>query len=459
MKIQTKTTLLFTVLTAAIFLILNIAVYYFINAFAHRDFNKRLELRARLAATNRFEQDSLSAQGVRELQQQFLERLSEEQAFFIPLKAGSRSFTNQPPTQIPRDFLKAVAAANGNTVLYQNRFRHFAGLLYKHHADEYLVIASATNKYGSQMMQRLALIKVMTFLLAVGLIFTVGRYFSRRTFQPIRDIIGSVKQISKGNLHLRLRHHEGSDEIAELTATFNEMLNRLETAFEAQNNFISHASHELRTPLTAIIGEADFALSKERSSEAYRESLQQIIRQSEKLQTLSKGLLSLAQTGFGGKAYVPQPLRLDQLLFDVKEDCDAILPENQVSLLLNGLPSDEEGVTVTGNYSLLKMAVNNVVLNACKYSGNQPVSVSLHLRKNAALITVEDKGIGIPQEELKYIYDPFFRASNTEAYEGYGIGMPLTNNIVRLHKGSINVRSDVDKGTIVEIMLPMLLAG
>ncbi len=454
MKIQTKTTILFTVLTATIFLILSVTVYLVVDSYAHRDFDKRVELRARISAKFRFEQDHLSTQAFQQIQRQYLEKLPEEKAYILQIDSNGR-FRQAAPTVVPPSFLRQIIQAGGNTVFYENNFRHFAGLLYNDESGRYLVIKSATNQYGSRMMQRLRTIKVVQFVCAVLLIFGVGLYFARKTFQPIRDIINRVKGISQNNLHLRLTERKGGDEIAELTSTFNQMLNRLETAFEAQNNFISHASHELRTPLTAIIGEADLALSKERTADDYRYSLRQIAQQAEKLQTLSKGLLSLAQTGFDGKADSWQNVRLDQLLFDVKADCDAILPGNQIQVQVDDLPADEERVSISGNYSLLKIAINNIVLNACKYSGNQPVSLRLVLRPYEAMIVVKDDGIGIPGDELKYIYNPFFRGSNTKTYEGYGIGMPLSNNIIRLHQGAIQVNSVVDVGTEVKVHLPL----
>lgn len=452
MKIQAKTTLLFTILTATIFLILDVSVYIFINSFAHRDFNKRLELRARMSATFRFGKDKLSTQAMRELQQQYLETLPEERSFVVPVD----SIISYTKNDVPQRYLQDVAAADGATVYYQSRFRHFAGLLYKHGNQDYIVIGSATNKYGEEMMRQLRIIKLVTFISSVILIYTVGLYFSSRTFQPIRDIINRVKELTHGNLHLRLNEREGNDEIAELTSTFNQMMNRLETAFEAQNNFISNASHELRTPLTAIIGEADYALTKDRSPEAYQYSLQQIAQQAEKLRELSKGLLALAQTGFDGKSQSWQRIRLDQLLFDVKEDCNDILPANNVQLKFDDFPQEEEGMTVPGNYDMLKVAINNIVLNACKYSDNKAVQLSLSFNQGEAVIVVQDQGIGIPNEELKYIYDPFFRASNTKEYEGHGIGMPLSNNIIRLHKGRIEVKSDVNIGTQVKVTLPLV---
>jgi signal transduction histidine kinase len=454
MKIQTKTTILFTVLTATIFLILSFTVYLVVDSFAHRDFDKRVELRARISAKFRFEQDHLSTQAFRDIQRQYLEKLPEEKAYII--RADSVGVPgHNPPKELPPSFLQQIIAARGNTVFYESNYRHFAGLIYNDESGRYLVIKSATNQYGSKMMQRLRTIKVIQFVCAVLLIFGVGLYFSRKTFQPIRDIINRVKGISQNNLHLRLKERKGGDEIAELTSTFNQMLNRLETAFEAQNNFISHASHELRTPLTAIIGEADLALSKERTAEDYQYSLRQIAQQAEKLQTLSKGLLALAQTGFDGKADTWENVRLDQLLFDVKTDCAAILAGCQIQVGVDDLPADEESVSINGNYNLLKIAINNLVLNACKYSGNKPVNLRLLLEGGEAIIVVKDDGIGIPGDELKHIYNPFFRGSNTKAYEGYGIGMPLSNNIIRLHKGTIEVKSIVDVGTEVNVYLPL----
>jgi len=455
MNIQTKTTLLFTLLTATVFLILSITVYYFISSFAYRDFNKRLELRARLSAKYRFEQGELSTESMRELQQQYLETLPEEKSIIVPVSQAGDAVAGDAPKELPSSYIREIIAAAGNTVYYRRGYRHFAGLLYNDDTGKFVVIGSAANRYGEEMMRQLRILKAFQFFCAVLIIYTVGRYFSKKTFQPIRHIIKRVKAISQGNLHLRLREQEGNDEIAELTSTFNQMLSRLETAFEAQNNFISHASHELRTPLTAIIGEADFALSRERTTEEYQFSLQQIAQQAEKLQVLSKGLLSLAKTGFDGKVQSWTSIRLDQLLFDVKEDCAAIVPTHRIRVELQISDAEVEQLVITGNYDLLKIAINNITLNACKYSNNKPVDLVLSFEKNNIVITVRDEGIGIPEDELKYIYDPFFRASNSSEYEGYGIGMPLANNIISLHKGRIEVRSAINRGTEVRILLPL----
>ena len=455
MKIQTKTTILFTILTATIFLILNVTVYFFIDAYAHQDFNKRLELRAKMSAKFRFEKDDLSTQAFANIQKQYLEILPEEEAFFLTLDSANGSIKEQPSKVLPERYLQEIREGQGATVYYQNRYRHYAGFLYTGNKGKYIVIKSATNQYGSEMMHWLRIIKVIQFICAVVLIYSVGLYFSRKTFQPIRDITSNAQKISSGNLHLRLKEPDGSDEIAELSSTFNQMLDKLETSFDAQNNFISNASHELRTPLTAIIGEADYALSKDRSADQYRQSLQEIANHAEKLQQVTKGLLALAQTGFTNDAGSWKKIRLDQLLYDVKENCDTVIPDNQVFVDIPSLPADEELISFNGNYELMKMAVNNIVTNACKYSGNKPVALQLRAEGSYASIMISDSGIGIPPEELQHIYEPFFRGSNSTGFHGHGIGLPLANNIIRLHKGRIRVSSTVNKGTEVTIILPV----
>jgi hypothetical protein len=198
MKIQTKTTILFTILTATIFLILNITVYYVIDSFAHRDFNKRVELRARISAKFRFEQNSLSTQAFSQIQRQYLEKLPEEQAFIVRLKPGTNQPEEKPDPSLDPSFLKDVVNADGETVFYQNRFRHFAGLLYKDPSGNYLVRKSATNRYGEEMMKHLEVIKLVQFICAVLLVYSVGLYFSRKAFKPIRDIVSRLRRDQPG---------------------------------------------------------------------------------------------------------------------------------------------------------------------------------------------------------------------------------------------------------------------
>jgi signal transduction histidine kinase len=233
------------------------------------------------------------------------------------------------------------------------------------------------------------------------------------------------------------------------------MLNRLETTFETQKNFVSNASHELNTPLTNIIGEADYALSKDRDHEQYKKSLADILAEAEKLELKTKALLLLAQTGFDGKSQKLVRLRTDQLILDVKETVQKLNSKFKISLDFSLLPEDHEKLKVKGNFYLLHLALTNIVVNGCKYSDGKTVYIALGASDTHVVIIVRDSGIGIPQKEMAYIYDPYFRASNTSNYAGYGIGLPLSKNIIKMHNGDIHVSSVENKGTSVKINIPI----
>ncbi len=453
MKIQTQTALLFTVLTALLILFISITTYYLISRFAFNDFLKRLELRVRVAAKMRFEQNKVSAASYKELRRQYLEVLPQEREYLLTWDSVTNTIQPQIQTNLPESFYRKIIAAEGNTIFIQKNNVHYAGILYHDESRNYMVIKSAVNEYGNRLLSTLFRVKITTFIVGVLLVFTAGIFFSRKTFQPVRQLISKVQDISAHNLHLRLETKKGKDEMTELAHTFNTMLDRLQTAFETQNNFVSNASHELRTPLTTIMGEADIALKKARTNEEYRQSLQVILNEAGKLDHLTSSLLALAQSGFDGKKQSRSLVRVDELLWEVKQAVDELHPNNQVQLHFGELPPNEQQLSVEGNYHLLKLALTNITANACKYSKDRPVQLALQVKKQKIKIGIVDEGIGIPAAELKYVFDPFYRASNTSRFEGYGIGLPLARNIVRIHKGELVIRSEEGKGTTVEITL------
>ena len=453
MKIQTQTALLFTVLTALLILFISFTTYYLVTRFASNDFLKRLELRVRVAAKLRFEQNKVSTVTYQELRRQYLEVLPKEQEYLLTWDSVANTIHPQVPSKLPQSFYRQIIAAEGKTVFIQKDKAHYAGILYRDETKNYLVIKSAVNEYANRLLSTLFRIKVTIFIVGVLLVFTAGIFFSRKTFQPLRQLISKVQDISAHNLHLRLEPKRGKDEMTELAHTFNTMLDRLQTAFETQNNFVSNASHELRTPLTTIMGEADIALKKARTNEEYRQSLQVILNEAVKLDHLTSSLLALAQSGFDGKKQRRSVVRMDELLWEVKHAVDELHPNNKVQLHFGELPPNEQQLSVEGNYHLLKLALTNIVMNACKYSNDRPVQLSLKVDKQKIRIGIVDEGIGIPATEIKYIFEPFYRASNADRFEGHGVGLPLARNIIRLHNGELVIRSEEGKGTVVEIVL------
>lgn len=452
MRTQLKITLLYTVLTGATILLLSVLVYYFSQRMSAEDFYKRLDIRAVMVAQANFPQNAGTSDIIKDLRNEYLEKLPEENEYF-------KEITSDPASvpiaglQLPESFYTDLLQYERS--VYKKGDTYFAGLLHHQNGKRIVVVVSAENDYIKTQLTNLRTILFTAFVLSTVLIFALGWVFSKRLFYPIRKMTQKVKSINTENLHLRLQLGRNKDEVNDLARTFNNMLDRLETSFESQNNFVSNASHELSTPLTSIIGEAELALQKERTPDRYREAMQIILKESERLKAIIQSLLNLAQTGFDGKKQSLVTLRADEIVMMACNAVSRIYPQSRVQIDYALMPEDENKLKIKGNENLLVLALTNIMLNACKYSENKEVKVAIASSDTRLFIIVRDQGIGIPKEELKYIYDPFFRASNTGTVKGYGIGLPLARNIIRIHNGELIVNSVVNKGTEVQVALPV----
>jgi len=451
---QTKTMLLLMLVFTVIILLFSGLVYFSIVNFSHQRFYELLKIRATTIVQIEKSRDHIDYP-----QNQIINKLSEQEelplekdyVFEVPKDSNYSKISHQ--IHIPDTFFKSIVKKGEAN--YNDKELYYIGQSFRSHNKDYIAIASAKNHYVVYYLGYLKRTLFTCMILALFFSMIFSFYLSKTLFRPILKITGKVKEISSENLHLRLESQPGNIELNELIETFNDMLNRIETSFETQNHLIGNVSHELRTPLTSIMGEADVALSQRRSEEHYQETLQIILDEAEKLDKKIKALLMIAQTGFDGKIQKMDKVRMDQLLWDVIETATRINSKNNVYMDISMLPENPKKLKVQGNEQLLHLAMANIINNACKYSNFQQVKVSLGASDNNVYIIIKDKGIGIPDSEMDKIYDPFFRASNTKNYEGYGIGLPLARNIVRIHNGELIVNSKINVGTTVQIRFPI----
>ncbi len=427
------------------------SIYYFLYTYSYADFYKRLETRATISAKYNFDKDDINAKSYQNIRQEHLEKLTEEREIIFEIKSEADLGRQAKQAYLPTDFLRKIVQ-NGRANLQINDI-FYAGIRY----DKQIVIVSAKNYYASHHLIFLRNIILVSVVLVISIIVYLSFFFSKHIFDPIKVITQKVKQISTDNIHLRIDEKEKDDEINQLITTFNDLLNRLETAFETQKNFISNASHEFGTPLTSIMGEAEVMLMKERTPEEYQQTLKNILGQAERLNQITQTLLLLAQTGYSNKKVVFEILRTDELLWNVKEMMDKLNPKNNIIIDYSLLPENPLKLKVMGNKQLLYLAFTNILSNSCKYSNNHPVQVIIASNDKEVILVFKDRGIGIPESEIAFIYDPFFRASNTRHIEGYGIGLPLTRNIIKIHNGQLLVSSVENEGTTVQIKLPLAI--
>ena len=450
-----KITILLIISISLILFFLGSSVYYFLSNYSYADFYKRLEVSVSVAEKRHFESNHKDAQVLKNIREEHLELLSDEKEYILYCPSETAIKQIAETNSIPINLLNLV---------YTQKFANFQkdDIFYYGKKREtpkgfYFVIVSAKNYYNSHHLILLRKVLLVGGFISILIIIYLTYLFSKRFFDPIDKIITKVNSISTDNIHLRLDDIKNTDEIKRLTTTFNNLLNRIEIAFETNKNFISNASHEFGTPLTAIIGEADVALLKDRTPVEYKEALQKILKQSERLNKISQSLLFLAQIGYKENKFNYSIIRTDELILQANEIMNQLIPKNNIKIDFELLPENPKKLKVMGNKDLLMLAITNIMTNACKYSSNKPVIVSLASTNNEIVLIIKDQGIGIPESELPFIFDPFFRASNTTADDGYGIGLPLSQNIIKIHKGELMINSVLHKGVTVQVKIPIAI--
>ncbi len=451
MTIRNKLTLLFTSLIAAILLTLNIYVYSLSDLYTNREFSARLEERAKLAAQIFLEKDEVDEKTFDKMEQRFLQGLPEEVSVIYDDK-GKLVFEHQTGSfEIPDSLLKQLKASG--SLVVEDGARYIVGFPYEDNADNYLVVSSAIDRYGYTKLQNLQRVLLVGFIVGVLLVFFTARYFSYKALHPMSSIVKQVNKIKANNLHLRVHGGNNKDEVAELARTFNNMLSRLESSFESQRTFVRNASHELRTPLAVMIGEMEVSLTRKRTEEQYVEALITVLSQARQMTNLVNDLLSLA-TQENSDELLDNQVRIDEVMWELQEEMHRAFPDKQLIFKLDHLPDDPDLITVNGNQAYLKRAIGNIVNNALKYSNGQPVEMAVSAQAGDVKIEVKDKGIGIAEEDLQRIFQPFYRGANARHQEGHGVGLPLTISVLKMHGGTIDVSSAPGKGTIVKILLP-----
>ncbi|MDB5276568.1 MAG: histidine kinase [Ferruginibacter sp.] len=353
--------------------------------------------------------------------------------------------------QIGNDALGKSRA--GNIILFKSGARE--AVIYYDEKDRITVLVAAYDEQGKKDLQHLTYILWLILIAGILTAFASGYFFSKILLRPVKKIADEVNSITAHNLAHRLKSGNANDEWNYLSETLNDLLNRLQESFEIQRRFISVASHELSTPLTSISSQLEVSLQRERLTEEYRKVIGSVYQDVRHLSKLTQTLLEFATVSGNAGGLELNLIRIDEVLMRLPSEMTKMDKSYTVKLAFDHLPEDEAGLLVFGNAELLFTAIKNIVSNACKYSPDRLAKIKLSVTQLIIAISVEDEGKGIPENELQNIFQPFYRAEDSRSTIGFGVGLPLVNRIIKLHKGQIKISSIVGKGTTFYIQLPV----
>ncbi|HLO58950.1 MAG TPA: HAMP domain-containing sensor histidine kinase [Bacteroidales bacterium] len=453
MQIRTRLTLQFLLIGGFIMIMASVAIYYLSADYRRDTFYDRLRNKARMTASLILEDKMISAKRLEELERRTPVKLNNEKIIILDV-LDDTVFTTDRKNEIHLRYDVLENARQGREVTYKDGVNDVLTSTYRIDHDQYVVIAAAVDIDGYSYLGRLKIILISVCLFSLILFYFGGRYYSERALKPISDVISRVDEITVTSLNLRVREGNGKDEIGRLAKTFNRTLERLETSFSMQKDFISNASHELRTPLTSINGQLDVLLMKDRTVEEYKTAITSVFEDTKAMIDLANGLLLIARTSAESPVNFKKDIRIDEILWQAREDIMRFNKDRHINISIDESIEDMEQLIVSGDEFLLKTSVINIIDNACKYSPDHTANVLLRRENNLVSILVEDRGIGISEEDKKKIFEPFYRGANAKTYNGTGIGLSLVNRVVKMHNGHIEITSKKGKGTIVSLSFP-----
>jgi two-component system sensor histidine kinase ArlS len=311
------------------------------------------------------------------------------------------------------------------------------GLHYQNEAYDYVVLASAYDRYGISKLQKLKNILAGAMLLSTLLIAMSSYFYINQVFKPIDELNKSIQAINEKNMRAFIPVKKNKDELDKLAHNYNQMLSRLFKAFESQRAFVRNASHELKTPLALILGKLESLVEMAKDNDKMLLILNRMMDDVKEQASLIESLLLIQRL----QSEVPlnaSAVRVDEILFECMRETNVNFPELKVEVDIQSPIIRDNQLTVLCNAMLLKTCFRNLIENAALYSEKKDLSIEISEFDSQVRITFLNSG----EESLSgdQIFEPFFRETKEQEKPGNGLGLSIVKQIVDLIKGKVEYR-------------------
>ncbi|MCX5808959.1 MAG: ATP-binding protein [Proteobacteria bacterium] len=302
-------------------------------------------------------------------------------------------------------------------------------------------------------MKKLLIIMIISIPTSISVTIICGYFLAKKALKPVDQIRRAAVKISSRNLDERIDVGGRRDELSRLAQTFNEMISRLKDSFQRINQFSIDVSHELKTPLTILKGETEVALRKDRDNENYKSILSSNLEEIDRMSKIIDDLLLLSKADLKEMKLNVEDVALRDLIADVCVDMKIFADNKDIVLDVKEL----EDVKLKGDELKLRRMLWNIVENGIKYTRKGgKIEIMSYINNGFICIDVKDNGIGIPENDIKYIFDRFYRGDKSRKREsGSGLGLSISKWIAEAHQGIIEVKSKPPEGSLFTIKLPM----
>ena len=461
--VRGRLTLWYVSALALILILFGVAVYVIFSRALHRRVDQELRATIEISITS-LNHDTQEGQSPPSAAQSTAAELSHpQQAMMIFDDSGQLLATHRGEEDFPVQLPERAGIPEADVYLYtvtnQNKRNHRLAVrrvTIPPANTPYIILASQPLRLVEAELESLREILYFAAPIVLLLAGFGGWFLARQGLAPVTAMARSAREIGAGSLDRQLPVVNARDELGQLATTFNELLARLNAAFQEQRRFMADASHELRNPLSVMSTAAGVTLKKEhRSEDEYREALQIVAEQTRRLSRIVNDMFMLARADSGQYPLRRRTLYLDDLLEEVARAGAVLATDKSASVKLTNLPE----AVFHGDEDLLRQMLLNLVDNAVKFTPpDGVVTLSLERYDNNYLLSVADSGPGIPAEERQHIFERFYRADRKRSRVpdgGAGLGLSISRWIARAHDGDIELGDSETPGSKFIVRLPV----
>ncbi len=378
-----------------------------------------------------------------------------EHALPLPVEAiGSRAIASEPRT-IRGEIAERIGGPGASLRVLPRRVLHQSG-------PAYWVVAAGDWGRAEGAFHSLLWILAIGFFLSLTAIAVTLWIMVRRAVAPVRGVLEQAKQIDPRKLSQRLDVPAGPEEVRRMVVTVNEMLDRIQAAFDAHTRFIGNVSHELKTPLTYLLSQTQLARRGSHSAEDFDRYLDNTESDLRRMKETVEGLLTLARASAGQEELATSRIPVNDVVLDAVEHCQRLARHREVRIHPTLLAADDRGTTpvLEGDHDLLSVMLENVLRNAIQHSPIEGVvRVWLETENDQATIALRDQGTGIAPDAMPRLFDAYYQAHPGEQQRGLsrqiGLGLAISRAIAQMHGGDVSAVNHPDGGALFRLRLPL----
>lgn len=445
MKIQTRLSLFSSIVFGVVFIVISLLIYGLYSNSKEKSIFDNLEKTSYIIAFFYLEEDELDKNDFAKIKDQFEESVSNVNYQVYDEKDSM----NYGTTNLEVSSQRLNEIRQKEKLAFSDNGYYNYGIYYEDNQGNFVIISRENKSVLSEQQQMLIWILAIAFLIGIIIIIFLSRWMAHLAYKPFRKAIEEVNNISINNNNLQIQSPNTEDELEDLIDTFNKLLAKIDETFIIQKNFVNYVSHEFRTPLTSMLGHLEVSLIKERSPEEYKILSLNIIQQIKHLEDIINTLLIVSDLGKNTEETTST--RIDDLIWRIIEKVTEQYTDAKIMININVAPDNEALLTISKNRAQLFMALFNIIENAVKYSKGSNVNINLFIEQNFLNISIKDKGIGIPANQLDRISKPFYRANNTKTTQGSGIGLSIALRILEKNNIRYQIQSSENVGTEIII--------